>query len=302
MADKKITDLPASTGLALADVIEVVDDVAGTPASQKATLTQLRAVVVPIVLTADVSGTLPVANGGTGIASFGAGVATFLGTPSGANLASALTTALPNTDGGTGQDSSSWTGLANVTAGTWASLTLGAGVATFLGTPSSANLASAVTGETGSGALVFGSSPTIDAPTLSGVPVLSGASASTSNNAKGTAVDINPVNVQTTDATVTTLDSFTIASDSAVTVSWLVTAIKSDSSEAASYSVTACFKNAAGTAAQVGTTTTTVIGESDAVWTATADNSTTTIRLRVTGKAATTVQWTSILTRLTVIP
>lgn len=38
---------------------------------------------------------------------------------------------------------------------------LGSGVATFLATPSSANLAAAVTGETGSGALMFGTSPTI---------------------------------------------------------------------------------------------------------------------------------------------
>jgi hypothetical protein len=45
----------------------------------------------PVVLTTDVSGTLPVANGGTGITSFGAGVATFLGTPSSANLAAAVT-------------------------------------------------------------------------------------------------------------------------------------------------------------------------------------------------------------------
>jgi hypothetical protein len=43
---------------------------------------------------------------------------------------------------------------------------LGSGVATFLATPSSANLASAVTGETGSGALVFGTSPTLATPTL----------------------------------------------------------------------------------------------------------------------------------------
>ena len=43
---------------------------------------------------------------------------------------------------------------------------LGAGVATFLATPSSANLASAVTGETGTGALVFGTSPTLATPTL----------------------------------------------------------------------------------------------------------------------------------------
>ena len=38
---------------------------------------------------------------------------------------------------------------------------LGTGVATFLGTPSSANLLAAVTDETGSGALVFGTSPAI---------------------------------------------------------------------------------------------------------------------------------------------
>ena len=43
---------------------------------------------------------------------------------------------------------------------------LGSGVATFLATPSSANLASAVTGETGSGALVFGTAPTITSPVL----------------------------------------------------------------------------------------------------------------------------------------
>lgn len=38
--------------------------------------------------------------------------------------------------------------------------TYGSGVVTFLGTPSSANLASAITDETGSGSLVFGTSPT----------------------------------------------------------------------------------------------------------------------------------------------
>jgi hypothetical protein len=57
-------------------------------------------------------------------------------------------TALPVANGGTGITS------------------LGAGVATFLGTPSSANLAAAVTDETGSGALVFGTSPTLSGPTF----------------------------------------------------------------------------------------------------------------------------------------
>jgi hypothetical protein len=43
---------------------------------------------------------------------------------------------------------------------------LGTGVATWLGTPSSANLASAVSDETGSGALVFGTSPTLSDPKI----------------------------------------------------------------------------------------------------------------------------------------
>lgn len=43
---------------------------------------------------------------------------------------------------------------------------LGSGVATFLATPSSANLASAVTGETGTGSLVFANSPSFITPSL----------------------------------------------------------------------------------------------------------------------------------------
>jgi hypothetical protein len=45
---------------------------------------------------------------------------------------------------------------------------LGTGVATFLATPSSANLISAITDETGSGALVFGTSPTITTSIVAG--------------------------------------------------------------------------------------------------------------------------------------
>jgi len=45
---------------------------------------------------------------------------------------------------------------------------LGSGIATVLATPSSANLASAITDETGSGSLVFGTSPTITTPAITG--------------------------------------------------------------------------------------------------------------------------------------
>lgn len=68
-----------------------------------------------------------------------------LGTPSAATLTNA--TGLPVSTGISG---------------------LGTGVATFLATPSSANLATAVTDETGSGALVFGTSPTIASPVING--------------------------------------------------------------------------------------------------------------------------------------
>jgi hypothetical protein len=45
---------------------------------------------------------------------------------------------------------------------------LGTGVATFLGTPSSANLAAALTDETGTGVAVFGTNPTLTGVTLAG--------------------------------------------------------------------------------------------------------------------------------------
>jgi hypothetical protein len=70
------------------------------------------------------------------------------GTLSNVNLTTQVTGTLPVANGGTGITS------------------LGTGVATWLGTPSSSNLALAVTDETGSGSLVFATSPTLVSPVL----------------------------------------------------------------------------------------------------------------------------------------
>lgn len=138
---------------------------------------------------------LPVA---TGVSGLGSGVATFLATPTSANLAGAVTNetgsgalvfatspALVTPDLGTPSVAvlTSATGLPIATGISG----LGSGVATFLATPTSANLAAAITNETGSGAAVFATSPTLVTPALgtpssgtltnaTGLPIASGIS------------------------------------------------------------------------------------------------------------------------------
>lgn len=118
---------------------------------------------------------------------------------------------------------------------------------------------------------------------------------------KGTIIDVQPKNVQTTNATVTTLDSFTIASDTTLVISAVITAVKSDNTQGAAYIRTAAFRNSGGSVSQISTTQDGGTFEDDADWDTTIDNSTTTIRIRVTGKAATTIRWTCVTTRLEVI-
>jgi hypothetical protein len=76
------------------------------------------------------------------------GSLTLGGTLGSVDLTSQVTGTLPVGNGGTGITS------------------LGTGIATWWGTPSSANLATAVTDETGSGSLVFATSPTFVTPVL----------------------------------------------------------------------------------------------------------------------------------------
>lgn len=73
---------------------------------------------------------------------------------------------------------SSLTSVGTITSGVWTGTSIavanggtgitsfGTGIATWLGTPSSANLAAAITDETGSGVLVFATSPTLVTPIL----------------------------------------------------------------------------------------------------------------------------------------
>ena len=135
------------------------------------------------------SGTaLPVANGGTGITSFGTGVATFLGTPSSANLAASITDetgsgslvfatsptlvtpalGTPSALVGTNITGTA-SGLTSGNVTTNANLTgmiTSVGNAASLGSFTSANLATALTDETGTGANVFATSPTLVTPLL----------------------------------------------------------------------------------------------------------------------------------------
>ena len=157
--------------------------------------------ITNVSLTSGVTGTLPVANGGTGITSLGTGIATFLGTPTSANLLAAVTDetgtgslvfatsptlTTPNIGVATGTSFNSITGLSSTTPNANSTAAVGtattaaradhvhpttglgltaSGLNQFAATTSS-QLAGVISDETGSGALVFGTSPSLSDPKI----------------------------------------------------------------------------------------------------------------------------------------
>lgn len=98
--------------------------------------------------------------------------------------------------------------------------------------------------------------------------------------------------VQTTDATQTTLDSITLEDENTYHVEGIVTGVKSDGTDRASYKVAATvYRTGAGSATIQGSVTTLHSAESNASWDATLTVSSNDVRLSVTGVASTTIEW-----------
>lgn len=144
-----ITTPRITTGLFDTNGNEIVLFTATASAINEITVTNAAATGTPSIAATgtDTNISLNLVSKGTGVVNINGAAALFsggaLGTPSSGTLTNA--TGLPISTGVSG---------------------LGSGVATFLATPTSANLISAITDETGTGSLVFSNSPTLTTPNL----------------------------------------------------------------------------------------------------------------------------------------
>jgi hypothetical protein len=173
LASNTISGTTAEFNTALTD--DNFATLAGTETLTNKTISGSSNTITNVSLSTGVTGTLPVANGGTGITSLGTGIATFLGTPSSANLAAALTD-----EAGSGTvaftTSPSFTtpdiGVATATSvnGTTIpsskTLVVTTDKLNVLAATSSSELAGIISDETGTGALVFANTPTLVTPNI----------------------------------------------------------------------------------------------------------------------------------------
>lgn len=109
--------------------------------------------------------------------------------------------------------------------------------------------------------------------------------------------DVIEDTVTTTDATVTTLHTFTLPASTNVGMEVRVAArrtggVSGTAEDGAYYILNALYKMVSGTTATIiGSVAQTVVGESQAGWDATLDTTGATVRVRVTGAAGNTVVW-----------
>jgi hypothetical protein len=160
-------------------------------------------------ITVDAQGRITAAANGTG-GSTGTVTSVAMTVPSFLSI-----TGSPITSSGTLDVSLSGTALPVANGGTGLTA-LGTGVTTFLGTPSSANLKAAVTDETGSGSLVFATSPTLVTPVL-GTPTSGDLSSCT--NAVGYGLKSATTTISISSATAPTTGQVLTATSS-TTATW----------------------------------------------------------------------------------
>ena len=133
---------------------------------------------------------------------------------------------------------------------------------------------------------------------LSGVAgVLTRTATTTHDNgeAKTTGRDIIPTSIQTTDGTVTNLYTFATTTARVYVLRGLVSCATATAAGYGLWSIEALFDNQAGTLTQRAASPVSLIAESSAALNVTVDVSGTSLRVRVTGLAATNIRWTGRL-------